>query len=241
MSARAPGAQRQQTRCGKCPQRSRGVFCRLSEKELSSLDKSKTANTYRRGQAVFYEGNAPLGAYCVYSGKVKLYKLGIDGKAQVVRLAGPGELLGHESLLSGRAYAATAETIEDSVLCFLDKNTLLRFMEHSPILALEVARHLSRHLLNAEEKLQEMTQKPASARMALLLLDLNRTCRTLGIPGSRAMRLPRQMLADMIGVTRETAIRILADFKQKRLISSQGQGVTLLSPEGLRGLSEPSA
>ncbi|MBI4062884.1 MAG: Crp/Fnr family transcriptional regulator [Elusimicrobia bacterium] len=225
-----------QVGCAKCPKREKGVFCRLSEKELSFIDRSKTANVYRRGQVVFYEGNPPLGVYCLFSGRVKLYKLSREGNGQIVGMAGPGELLGHESLLSNEPYAATTEVTDDATICFIDKNTLTKLLEQSPFLALDVARQLSRNLLRLEDKLQDLTQKSATARLALLLLELNSYSAAQLAPPI-AMRFSRQTLAEAVGVTRETVIRILSQFKRRKIIASQGQRILLLQPQLLEKLA----
>ncbi|MBI4424868.1 MAG: Crp/Fnr family transcriptional regulator [Elusimicrobia bacterium] len=231
----AQGRAKRRIQCLTCRNRAKGAFCRLERRELERLDRSMTANLYRREQIVFFEGNPPFGVYCVSSGRVRLYRTGPDGRSQVVRVAGPGELLGHEALLSGLPFPATAEAIDDSMVCFIEKPAFLRLLEDVPALAVEVARALSRDLMRSQESLQSMTQRPASARLAALLLELDGAA-----PGS-PMRLPRRTLAETVGVAPETAIRILSGFKSRGLIACRGQSLTVLEPGGLARLAEPSA
>ena len=153
-----------------------------------------------------------------------------------MRIAGPGELIGLEAILTRQSYQATAEALEDSLLCFVDKETLLQMIERSAGLGAELAKRLGRDLIRAEVKLHDMTDRPAQARLASLLLDFQRTYQALGRKGAFAMRLPRQMLAEAVGVATETAIRILGQFERKRLIVLRGSRVTVLKPEALRRL-----
>lgn len=233
MARKGPGPR---LTCVRCPSRAGGVFCRLSRKELRTLDRVKASNTYVRGQVVFYEENAPLGAYCVFSGQVKLFRLGQGGRTRVVRIAGPGEFIGLEAILTRQSYQATAEALEDSVLCFVDKETLLQMMERSAALGAELAKRLGRDLIRAEVKLHDMTDRPAEARLASLLLDFHRTYQSLGRKGAFSMRLPRSMLAEAVGVATETAIRLLGELERRRFIDVRGSRVAVLKPEALRRL-----
>src|SRR3989338_9543222 len=108
--------------CQHCSSRLLGVLCNLDDKGLDECDQHKTTNTYKKGQVVFYEGNQAYGLYCVFSGRMKLYKTGVDGKQQIMRIAGPGDLLGYRSLFADEPYHATAEALEDATICCIDKN-----------------------------------------------------------------------------------------------------------------------
>lgn len=186
-----------------------------------------------------------------------------------VRLIEPGELFGHQAILSGQPYPGTAEALEDSILCFIAKNTLLKLMDRSHALALEVARQVSRELLKAEKKMQSLGQYPALARLAMLLLHLgndrqsyaSRTLHPSGPPaGARSsplaarasivpelcegagkpseIDLSRRVLAEMVGITEESCVRILKRLKQQGIISSQNRKIELLDPKTLQELAD---
>ena len=79
--------QKEVASCDKCESSHNSIFCVLNKIELALLSESKSHISYKKGQTVFYEGNHPHGLYCIYSGKVKIHKLGHDGKDQILRLA----------------------------------------------------------------------------------------------------------------------------------------------------------
>ena len=106
--------------CSKCKNDNK-IFCSLSEAEKNFLSINKGRNFYKKGQVIFYEGNHSNGLFCIHEGKVKLTKLGENGKEQVVRLSKTGDILGYRALLSSEPYHATARAIEDSEMCFLSK------------------------------------------------------------------------------------------------------------------------
>src|SRR3990167_7709770 len=131
--------------CGKSPQSCRlcqsfetGIFSDLSEKDLALLEQCKTANQYKRKQIIFYEGNPVVGLYCIRSGKVKLYKTSSDGKQQILKIAQGGDILGHSSLFTNTPHMATAEVIEESDICFLDKTRFLFVLRANPSVSLKL-------------------------------------------------------------------------------------------------------
>lgn len=223
--------------CRTCPRRDSGAFRGLSGKDLACLDRSKASNAYARGQIVFYEDNPAVGAYCVYSGRVRMYKHGEQGRLQVVRVLEPGGLFGHQASIAGLPYPGTTEVMEDSVLCFIEKAVLLGLLERSHALTLEIARRLIRELLKAEQRINDLVQKSPEAKMAQLLLELGNGRRTPALKTACEMEIPRQMMAEMTGMAPETCIRILTRFKKRGFISSQRQKVVLLNPKALQDLS----
>src|SRR3990167_5095219 len=94
--------------CQECSTRGIGIFCSMAEPLVSELDRAKTTNYYHKKQIIFYEGNQPYGLYCISSGIVKLYKTGMEGQQQIVRMAKSGDILGYRSLFAGENYSATA-------------------------------------------------------------------------------------------------------------------------------------
>ncbi len=220
--------------CQTCPSRLLGIFCQLEESSLGELNGHKTTNTYQKGQVVFYEGNRPFGVYCIYSGRVKLYKSDADGHQQILRLAGEGDLLGYRSLLSREPYHATAEVIEDAVICCVDANAFFRLISEQPALAMHVIKKLARELRQAEEWMTSIAHHSVRERMAELLLMLKEA---YGKPHGNGvlidLQLSREEIAEMIGTTQETAIRLLSDLKKEEVIAVQDRSITLLDLEAL--------
>ncbi|MDO8519160.1 MAG: Crp/Fnr family transcriptional regulator [Deltaproteobacteria bacterium] len=220
--------------CSTCASRLLGVLCNLEEKAIKECDQHKTTNTYKKGQVIFYEGNQSYGLYCIFSGRIKLYKSGLDGKQQIVRLAGPGDLLGYRSLFSGEPYHASAEALEDATICCVDRNAFFPVLAKSPELALNIIKKLSRELREAEDLATSIAQRSVRERMAELLLMLKET---YGSPGKKGVRinleLSREDMAEMIGITQETAIRLLSEFRQDGFIDVKDREITILNADKL--------
>lgn len=220
--------------CQTCTSRVLGVLCDLDSQSLNECNDHKTTNAYKKGQVIFYEGNQAFGLYCLFSGRVKLYKTGVDGKQQIVRIAGPGDLLGYRALFAGEPYPATGEVMEDATICCMDRNAFFPLLSKNPSLALNIIKKLSKELRQAEDLATSIAQRSVRERMAELLLMLKEA---YGKPAKKGVRidlqLSREELGDMIGITQETAIRLLSEFKQDGMIEVKDREISILNPSKL--------
>lgn len=222
--------------CARCERRLRGVFCALAPPLLVRLS-GKSAALFRRGQVVFHEGTEPLACYCIHSGRVKLFRTGLDGKEQIVAVAGPSELIGHHALFSRRSHTVTAQMLEDGYLCVIERAAFLDLVRQSSPLVVELLRRAVLDLEAAQERLADRSYRSARSRLAAALLRLWEE-KEAQAPG-RPLVLTRQDLADLIGAAQETAIRMLTELKRLKAVSVQGGRITVLRPDLLRARSQP--
>ncbi len=225
--------------CKNCIVKSLTCFNALDEESLKYLDEYKTTFNYKKAQTIFYEGGKPLGIYCLKSGKIKIYKMGIDGKEQIVRFVTPGGLLGIRALVGGREYSAYARTIEDSTICLINKATFIKLIDENIEFSHCLMKLLSFLLEDAENKLTSLAQKPVRERLAETLLIMNNLFHS--DPSSQAgytINLTRNDLSNIVGTATETVIRLLSEFKDEDLISINGRSITLLDLDGLKKIGK---
>lgn len=117
--------------CMHCPLRKKSWFCHLSSDLLKSFSASSHLATYPGGAILFIEGQIPRGAFVLCSGKVKLSTTSREGKVLILKIVEPGEVMGLSAVISAEAYEITAETLEPSLVNFVDGDGLLRLMERS--------------------------------------------------------------------------------------------------------------
>lgn len=203
--------------CTECNNENK-LFCTLNHEDREDLSQNKGSNAYKSGQAIFYEGNQPHGLYCIYKGKVKVAKLGADGKEQIVRFAGKGEVIGYRSLLSDSPYNATATAIEDCEICHLSKSVFLNKLSENSGLAFNVIQLLSENLKESEDKLISISQKPVKERVAQSLLLLKTRFGFEDDNATIAVLLTRREIGEIACITTETAIRTLSELKNKKVI-----------------------
>lgn len=223
--------------CENCDARVKSFFADIEKYDLLDLSLNKTYNYYKKGQSIFCEGRRPRGVFCLHSGKIKIHKCGINGKEQIVRFVMPGELLGIRSLISRTNYAATATTLENSVICFISKRNFCALLEKYPEVNNCLMMLLGQMLEEAENKMTSLAQKQVRERLAESLLSINNVFNTnskIAISKNHAICLSRDDLANIVGTATETVIRLLSEFKDDKLISADGRTITLLDIRGLK-------
>lgn len=225
--------------CETCEGRTHSVFADLCGNELGALNHNKVCNTYKKGQIVFYEGNMPMGLYCINQGKIKVFKTGRGGKEQIVRLAKDGDVLGYRSLIGNEPYTATAEALEDSTICFTDRKMFEQLLQTDPALPKNFMELLCQELRDAENFLQSMAQKTVRERLAEVILILRKKYGTHPTQENRLnVELSREDIANLVGTATETVIRLLSDFKDEKIVNLEGRVLHILNPVKLMAIAK---
>jgi len=236
---RAPVAKAQEL-CQNCKHECSYLFSGLPQSarmELASLMRPLELNA---GEMVFYEGLPAYGLYILCEGKIKVAKRLKGGRSQILKLLAPGEVLGEKTLFDQETYTCYAKALEPARLMFIPREDFLAFMRKYPDVAFRLIEKLSRELKAFGDKLVEISAYSAKERMARVLLELawafgRETPEGLDI----GVELPRGEIAEMAGITTETAVRILSEFKDQGILALPGRRIVILKPEVLRSLAQP--
>ena len=159
-------------------------------------------------------------------------------KEQIVRFAKGGELLGIRALLSGKKYSTTSTTLEDAMVCFINKRMFFKLSLKYPYISEKVMKSLSHLLEEAEDRMTSLAQKSVRERLAESLLFLSCLFKTghtqCEDPSNGVISLTREDIASIVGTATETVIRILSDFKEEKLIEVKGRKIVIKNVPGLR-------
>ncbi len=226
--------------CEECHSRLLSIFRDLKPRQLETLSSNKCGNIYKKGQFVFTEGNRPTGLFCINRGKIKIYKVGLDGKEQIVRLAKDGEVIGYRSLISGEMYQASASALEESVICLIPKNVFFGLIQSNADLSMNIVRLISNDLRRAEKRISDMAQKTVKERLAETLLMLKEFGGFEKDHKTIDLSLTRDDLANIVGSATATTIRLLIEFKEARYIDLKGKKIKILNPKALSDLAKIS-
>jgi CRP/FNR family transcriptional regulator len=192
---------------------------------------------YRPRQVVFEEGHPCAGLHFVCRGSVKLFHSDREGREYILEIAGPGAVLG--DLGGERCQSISAVALTEARLAFLPHARLEQFVHAHPRSAIRLIGTLGRDLARTRRKVRELALKDAAARLAGLLEQWARAANDRD-PGPRIL-LPyrRREIAEMIGVSTETAIRLLAKMRTKGIISVTRREIAILDPAGLSRIARP--
>lgn len=220
--------------CKMCKSHHRSLFSSLSSEDMEDLNLAKTCTRYKKGQVLFHEGTRPLGVFCVNSGRIKVYRLGIDGKEQIIKVSAAGDLLGYKALISEQHYVLSGEALDDCVVCFIPKEDFLKLLKPGSAFYMEVLKAVCAENGIIANRMTEMAQRSVRQRLALSLLMLKDT---YGLENDREgeieINLTREDLANIVGTATESLIRLLNEFKREGLIETKGRKIRILDAQSL--------
>ncbi len=192
------------------------------------------------GETVFHEGMPSFGLYILCEGKIKLAKHTRGGHSQILKLLGPGEILGEKTLFDGETYTCYAKTLEPSRLMFIPRDDFLAFVRRHPEVAIRLVEKLARELKAFGDKLVEIASRSAKERVARVLLELARAFGKKTPEGlDIGLELQRAELAEMASISTETAIRILSELSDRGIVALQGHRIIIRKPDSLRAMAHP--
>lgn len=227
--------------CAVCRRRAGGAPCGLGARVGERLGRNRASHVFRRGQPVFYAGAPAHALFVIRSGRVKVYRQSVGGEEQVLRLLGPGELIGYRPLLAEELYGASAEAVEDSAICVIPAETVRQLLREVPELALDLLRKLAVELRLSEELMMDLVHRPVRERAARMLLSLLHDNRNGAEPRRLHSRhLRRQDMARMIGTTPETYSRVLRGFAQRGVITLTREHIEIRDPRQLEKIAGAS-
>lgn len=216
-------------------------FASLSRPVLDELAAAGRISKVSKGETLFFEGDDCDRLYVVISGAVKIAKTLESGKELIVDILGPGEAVGEVALLDELPCPATATAHVASELLMLPGSEYYRLLNQYPELARAIIRDLAARLRNMSRRIKDISGGNVEYRLAHLLLTLGDR---IGRPEDGRLRIPmalsRQEMADMVGTTIETAIRIMSRWNKEHLVETLKDGFILHDIERLRKISEAS-
>lgn len=203
--------------CDTCTALTHSIFSNLREKELQVVNQVKSGRLVKKGQIIFFEGDHVKGLHCICYGKVKLYKTMDNGDMQILRISKEADLIGYRGLLGDGKYIATAETIEDSMICFIPKHTILEMLTSNLSFSLQLMSKFASDLSEVEEKSIRFVQKSSKERLAEALFILEKNFGTT-VDGYIQVNLTRQEIGAFAGLATETIIRTLKAWEEEGIL-----------------------
>jgi CRP-like cAMP-binding protein len=149
------------------------LFTGLPRAHLEDLAVILVDQTFRRGQLIFSEQDEGNGFYVIISGRVKIFKLSLEGKEQILHIMGPGEPFGEVSVFAGENFPAHAQALEESRIFFFPRDTFVDLIRRNPSLALNMLGILSRRLRRFTALVEDLSLKEVPGRLAAYLLYLS--------------------------------------------------------------------
>ena len=225
---------RQSSACVSCEYRSLRMFCNLSAEELNDLDSIGLQWRLPKGTILFQEGDPSDHVAVICQGQVKLSCSSSEGKVLILKIAGPGDVLGLGAAIAGSPYEVTAEAIEPTLVKNIRRNDFIAFLERHGEASMHALRSLSDEYKTVFYDAKRLALSPTAAgRLISVLLQWGRNA-SCGKPEMQfTMSLTHEELANLAGTSRETITRVLGKLQKEKLIQVHLTSFTILAPDKL--------
>lgn len=210
------------------------LFASMDKTQAQTLVASMTKVELVRGEVLFNEFELGDRLYIVGEGKIKLGRSSGDGRENLMAVLGPGEMFGELSLFDPGPRSLAARAVSDSILYELQHQALVSVLEQDPSVATPLLAALATRLRRTNEALADLVFSDVPGRVAKALLDLSRRFGQKTDEGIRVSHdLTQEELAQLVGASRETVNKALADFTTRGWVRREGRAIVLLDLQRL--------
>jgi CRP-like cAMP-binding protein len=211
------------------------LFAALDEEAAESLIASMNRSHMERGDILFHEGDQGDRLYVIAEGKIKLGRTSADGRENLLAILGPGEMFGELSLFDPGPRTATATAVAETQVLALGNDQLKEYLSSRPGVATTMLAALARRLRRTNESLADLVFTDVPGRVAKALLDLaDRFGRPVEDGIMVSHDLTQEELAQLVGASRETVNKALADFATRGWLKLEARAVLLHDLDRLR-------
>jgi CRP-like cAMP-binding protein len=211
-----------------------GIFQGVEPQAAEALSSQLETVDYPRGSAILSEGELGDRLYIILEGKVKLGRRSPDGRENLLAVMGPADMFGELSVFDPGPRTSTAVAVTDVRLATMDRTALRSWIAKRPEIAEQLLRVLARRLRRTNNSLADLIFTDVPGRVAKALLQL---ARQFGVQENGHLRvthdLTQEELAQLVGASRETVNKALADFGQRGWLRLEGKSVLILDADRL--------
>jgi len=214
------------------------IFRRLTPEDRQRLAAVATVRSFDKGATLFGEGDGSDFLYTVVTGRVKVFKTTARGTDVILELFGPGDPVGAVAVYESRPYPASAVALEPTTCMLVPRPAFFSLLEGHPTLVRGLLVGLTHRLVELTNRLAELSGGRIEARLARFFLKLAGDIGQQRPEGTFiALALSRQEIADMIGTTIETAIRIMSRWGKEDIVRTEKDGFLVVNRGTLETLS----
>src|ERR1051325_6663228 len=207
------------------------LFRRVTADDRQQLAAVANTRQFDKGATLFLEGDDSDALYTVMTGRVKVFKMTPRGTDVILELFGPGDPVGAVAVYESRPYPASAVALEPTTCLVIPRQAFFPLLETRPSLVRGLLVGLTHRLVELTNRLTELSGGRVEGRMARFFLKLADDMGQRRPDGTFiALTLSRQELADMIGTTIETSIRIMSRWGKDDIVRTEKNGFVVVDP-----------
>lgn len=215
-----------------------GIWSILTPEEKRLIIDKFTIHNFKKNQIIYAEHETPEYLWCLLKGKVKIYKDGVGGRQQILRLIRPVQYFGYRAYFAEEPYVSSTSAFEPSSIGSLPMDIVCHLIDNNKDVAWFFLHELSRNLGNSDSRIVNLTQKHIRGRLAEALMVLVDSYGYEDDNVTLKIYLSREDLANLSNMTTSNAIRTLSGFVNEHLIVVDGRNIKILNEPLLRKISK---
>lgn len=210
----------------------------LNEKQRDIIRAHARVLDFKKNEVIYREEEIPLDLMCLCKGKVKIYKDGVGGRSQIIRMIRPTQYFGYRAYFANQPYVTAASAFEPSTICFIPMQVIEEIVTENSQLGMFFIKELSTDLGIADERVVNLTQKHIRGRLAESLIFLIENYGLEEDGATISIYLSREDLANLSNMTTSNAIRTLSTFVDEHIITLDGRKIKIIDEDKLRKISK---
>lgn len=214
----------------------------LSEEDqtilLQELVKEARVKVYKKKQLIYEEGDTPIYVYYLLQGKIRSFLYYQDGRELSTNIHTKDRFFGYESILLNERYTESASALEDAEVALIPKEKFFELMFNKPTIATQFIKLLSGDIKEKEEQMLGFAYDSVRKRVANTLVQVAQKTVETPTQDEAVIRISRDDLAALAGTANETISRMLADFKDEKLIIKEGNAIRIFSIQKLKNIKQ---
>lgn len=212
------------------------LLAALKPDDRAAIEPLCRMHGYEKGEVIFREGDPADRIHFVYAGRVKIVKAA-GTRDIIIEILGPGEAAGGVAAFERRPFPATAIALEPAGLVSIPEREFFSLLERRPEMTRSLLSGLTMRLMMVNKRLADMTGTAESKAARLFLTLAERLGKRDGNSAFLPLVLARQEIADLLGITLETAIRLMSRWQKDDLVRTEKSGFTIPDVESLQKIS----
>jgi CRP/FNR family cyclic AMP-dependent transcriptional regulator len=214
--------------------RSIPLFSLIRESDIWRIREATVSRSYPKDSVILFEGEAGEALYVVLAGRVKIVYTAEDGREVILGTREKGDFFGETALLDEQPNPAHVIAMQDSELLILRREEFRRCMAEIPAMSLGLLRHLSRRLRHADDQIRGLVLLDVRGRVARLLVEMADRNDGVSVPKG----ITHNVIAQMVGASRETVSRTLRELTISGLLSVTGRRISIANRPALAAAAQ---
>lgn len=211
------------------------LFSGLSDSELRKLESVVEERSFRKNEIIFRAQEPGTALFLIKRGRVKVSMNDKSGREIILGILEAGDFFGEMSLLDSEPRSATVSSLEPCQALIVSRDQFLQFIPRHPELVMKMLTTLSLRLRKTDEKISRLVFADAYEKVASVLMEIIKEQKIpLDIGTEVPLSLTRKELADLVGLSRETVTRVIADFQRAGLVRIERRRIAIINPAKLK-------